>query len=82
MRMHTSMNDLELILEKLESSHHTPSDARKDFFWYTITLKLVYRARIHVFHAVVDASAAERDVISESTGNEQTLTYDSMKNAP
>ena len=80
--MHTSMNDLELILEKLESSHHTSGDARKDFFWYAIALKLVYRARIHVFHAVVDASAAGRDVISASTANKHALTHDSMKKAP
>ena len=61
-RARTTVNDLHVVLEELEASDHGAGDATQYILRNASRLELVYRARVHVFHAVVHASVEKPEV--------------------
>jgi hypothetical protein len=50
-----AMDDLEVVLEKLETADHAGSDTSENIFRNASALELVETSSIHILHAVIDA---------------------------
>jgi hypothetical protein len=59
----TSMHDLELVLEELQSLDHTPRYATQHQLGYITPRDLLERPSVHVLHAVVDTRLDEEGAV-------------------
>jgi hypothetical protein len=57
------MDDLEFILEKLETADHAGGDASENVFRDASALELVETSSVHILHTVVDTGFYEEGTI-------------------
>src|SRR5258708_1056112 len=59
----TSVDELQVVLQKVQTPYHRLCDTSDDMFWDAVMLQLLQAPCIHIFHAVVDARLDEESAI-------------------
>lgn len=69
------MDDLHVILQKLQTAHHASRYPTKHVFWNSIAFEFIQGPRIHVFHTIVNTPEG---TISDRAGviDDQDLRLD------